>query len=170
MLEPVSVRIPVPAFVMPAVPASTDPIVALALVVIVGDTPARVIVPLEIVAVWPKVRLFAQTVPLTNGVAPAVLNSAALVSPLVMSHGVPLTLDQLVALVSHEAPAPPVQVAVEASTTDGRDAARMAVASGVTLLRFAFENSGERRLPRLERGDVVLVPVREEFMGFGGYV
>ena len=128
-------------------------------VLIVGVAPARVIVPLEIVAAWLKVRLFAQTVPLTEGVAPTVLKTAALVPPLVTSHGAPVTFDQLVAVVS-QAPAPPVQVAVAAWITEGRDAATMAAVKGVMrkgffLAETAFFETG--RVRREEWGVLIFM-------------
>ena len=135
--------------------------VAVAVVVMVGVAPASVIVPLEMVAAWLNVRLFAQTVPLTEAVALAVLKRAALAPPLVTSHGVPVTFaDQLVAEVSHVAPDVPVQVAVAAWTMDGNDAARMAVASGA--MRVGLRTGARTGLASLDavgvrRGTFVLM-------------
>ena len=107
---PVRMSVPLPALVNPCVPAKTEPMVALADAVIVGVVPARSIVPLETVAVLLKVIPLTYTVPLTNEVAPAVLKMAAPVVPLELSHGVPETPVQLVAVVSQVAFAPPAHV------------------------------------------------------------
>ena len=136
MLLPVSVSVYPPDFARPDVPAKTEATVAFAPeLLMVGVAPARVIVPLEIVVVWLNVRLFAQTVPLTEAVALAVLKTAALVPPLVTSQGVPVTFaDQLLADVSHEAPEVPVQVAVAAWRSEGKHTDAIAAASGATRL------------------------------------
>jgi hypothetical protein len=53
-------------------------------------------------------------VPLTQAVILALLNTASLAGPLVLSHGVPLTPDQLVALEFQVALFAPVHVPVAA--------------------------------------------------------
>jgi hypothetical protein len=54
--------------------------------------------------------VFAKTVPLTEADPLVALKVALAVVPLVESHGVPVTPDQLVAVVSQVAPSAPVQV------------------------------------------------------------
>ena len=105
-------NVPEPVLVKPLVPAKEDAMRLLALVATVraGAVPPKVMVPPERVVAASKVMALAKTVPLTVGVAAVVLKSEVFVKPLLISHGVPLTPDQLRALMSHVPLVAPDQV------------------------------------------------------------
>lgn len=112
-LLPVSVSMAGPVVVKPAVPVRNEPIVALALAVIVGDAPLNVIVPPLTVAVLSKVIPLAKIVPLTLGVSPPAVKSATFTGPLTGSHGVVPPL-QLTLDMSHVAPPLPLHIKTSA--------------------------------------------------------
>ena len=124
-----------PAFTIPADPERIEPMLPVAAVVIVGEPPARLIVPPEMPPSRENMIACVVTVPLTTADAPAVSKTAVFVEPLAAFHGVPDASSQLAAAVFHVAPAPPFQVMLTAAEVVGAQHAPATARAAQTIDR-----------------------------------